>query len=178
MHSSKQKDEEKELEKQVQSKKYMEESFDLVNQQRFGLFSQPGNLAIGENTYAPKKKAHLDEDGRVMTQPPNFLTTKTKKGHTDQQLFSIPSYVSQGDPYISKKLVMRESKDEGHKAISDLQFRPAKVVPTPVIAEYEYLPQDKNDKKNFRDAEGAVKTAPRNFTTMSAKKGMYILKFR
>jgi hypothetical protein len=117
MHSSKEKDQEKELEKQVQSKKHMEESFDLVNQQRFGLFSQPGNLAIGENTYAPKKTAHLDADGGVKIDPPNFLTSNVKKGNTDQQLFSIPSYVSQGDPYLNKKLVMRDSKDEGHKVI-------------------------------------------------------------
>jgi hypothetical protein len=178
MHSSKEKDQEKELEKAVQSKKHMEESFDLVNQQRFGLFSQPGSLAIGENTYAPKKLAKLDEDGKVLSEPPNFLTTKTKIGHTDDVLFSLPSYVSQGDPYISKKLVMRDSKADGHKAICDLQFRPAKMVPTPVVAEFEYLPQDKNEKKNFRNEEGGVKTAPRNFTTTAAKKGMYILNFR
>ena len=30
---------------------------------------------------------------------------------------------------------------------------------------------DDNTKKNYRDTDGAVKTAPRNFTTFAAKKG-------
>jgi hypothetical protein len=33
------------------------------------------------------------------------------------------------------------------------------------------LPCDDNTKKNYREADGAVKTAPRNFTTFAAKKG-------
>lgn len=161
---------EKEVEKMMKSTKFMEESFDFVNQPRFGLFSQPGSLAIGENTYAPKKVPKL-EDGRVVTQPPNFLTTNVKKGHTDDILFSAPSYVSTGDPYSGKTLVMREGKKDGHKAVCDLQFKPAKVVPTPVKADFEYLPQDKNEKKKYTDAEGAVITAPRNFTTTGPKQG-------
>ena len=42
----------------------MKESFALVNQQRHGLFSQPGSLAIRENTFAQRnflKETMMDE---------------------------------------------------------------------------------------------------------------------
>jgi hypothetical protein len=164
-------DADKEAEKMMKSTAIMEESYDLVNQQRFGLFSQPGSLALGENNYGKKKMPTRDEDGRVQTEPPNFLTTKTKKGATDAVLFSIPSYVSQGDPFTDNKLKMREGKKDGYKAVADLPFKPTKTVSKIVKKEHDWIPEDDNKKKNFRDAEGAVITAPRNFTTIGAKKG-------
>lgn len=162
---------EKDQDKLMKSTQFMEESYDLINRERFGLFSQPGSIAIGENTYAPTKTAKKDDDGRVATEPPNFLTTKTKKGQIDQVLFSAPSYVSTGDPYNGNKLQMRESKKDGYKAVSDLPFKPAKTVSKIVKADYDYMEQDKNEKKVYRDAEGAVITQPRNFTTTGAKQG-------
>ena len=164
-------DPEKEAEKMMKSTQFMEESYDLVNKQRFGLFSQPGGLAIGENTIGVKKLPQKDEDGRVQTEPPNFLTTKTKVGHTDQVLFSAPTYVSTGDPYTDNKLKMREGKKDGYKAVSDLPFKPAKNTGINLKKEHEWMPEDEQKKKNFRDEEGAVITAPRNFTTTGPKKG-------
>jgi len=165
-------DEEKLAEKAMKSTQFMEESYEFVNKQRFGLFSQPGGLAIGENNYDKPKKANKDDDGRVVTEPPNFLTTKTKKGNVDEVLFSTPSYISQGDPYTDNKLKMREGKKDGYKAVSDLPFKPAKTIPkNNTKKEHEWMPEDENKKKNYRDAEGAVITAPRNFTTTGAKKG-------
>ena len=165
----------KEQEKFMKSTAFMEESFDFVNKERFGLFSQPGGLAIGENTYAPPKVPNKDEDGRVVTEPPNFLTTQGKKGKTDDVLFSSPSYVSTGDPYNGKTLVMREGKKDGHKAVCDLQFKPTKTVPNPIKADFEHMPEDDLKKKNHRDEDGNVILAPRNFTTTAAKKGNFIL---
>mmetsp|Transcript_656 Transcript_656/g.761 ORF Transcript_656/g.761 Transcript_656/m.761 type:complete len:338 (+) Transcript_656:12-1025(+) len=162
---------EKEKEKLMKSTQFMEESFQLINQERFGLFSQPGNLSIGENTYAPPKLANKDEDGRVTTEPPNFLTTKVKKGDTDDVLFSAPSYVTTGDPYNSKKLVMRESKKDGHTSVSDHAFKPAKTIQNAVKSDFEHLQELDHTKKNYRDAEGAVITAPSNFVTTGAKLG-------
>jgi hypothetical protein len=155
----------------MKSTQFMQESFDLVNQERFGLFSQPGSLAIGENTYAPKKAPNKDDDGKPVTEPPNFLTTKLKKGNTEEVLFSAPSYISTGDPYSNKKLMMRESKKDGHKAVSDHAFKPAKTIQEAVKSSYEHMQDEENKKKNYRDQEGAVKTAPRNFTTTGPKKG-------
>jgi hypothetical protein len=84
------------------------------------------------------------------------LTTKIKKGHTDQVLFSKPSYTSVEDPYTDKKLQMREAKKDGYKAVSDLPFKPAKTVPAPVKATFEYMEQDKNIKKNFKGPDGVI----------------------
>ncbi|CAI2374592.1 unnamed protein product [Moneuplotes crassus] len=162
---------EKEAEKFIKSTKFMEESYDFVNKERFGLFSQPGSLALGENTYAPPKLAHKDEDGRVVTEPPNFLTTKVKKGNIDQVLFSEPGYITSGDPYSDKKLTMREPKKDGYKVVSDHAFKPAKQIPEPVKSAYEHMQADEHVKKNHRDADGAVILAPRNFTTTGAKQG-------
>lgn len=163
---------EQERKKFESSTKFMEESYDLVNQQRHGLFSQPGGLAIGENTYHVTKKPKKDEDGRVATEPPNFLTTKTKKGTTDQVLFSSPTYISQGDPYTDKKLTMRESAKDGYKKVADLPFKPAKTVPRSMQLEHEWVGEPDDKKKTYRDADGAVITAPKNFVTTGAKKGI------
>jgi hypothetical protein len=40
--------------------------------------------------------AQKDEDGKVKTQPRNFVTTGVKKGGIDKVLFSKPGYISQG----------------------------------------------------------------------------------
>lgn len=77
--------------------------------QRFGLFSQPMSLSVGETNYFQKKKgknqaleiifqflAQKDEDGNVKTAPKNFVTTGVKKGAVDGVLFSKPSYISSG----------------------------------------------------------------------------------
>lgn len=158
-------------EKAAKSQKFMEESFDFVNRQRFGLFSQPGGLCIGENNYDKIKVPKKDTDGRVLTQPPNFLTTKVKTGHTDQILFSAPSYVSQGDPYNDNKLKMREGKKDGYKAVSDLQFKPAKTIQRAVKHDFEWMPEENAKKKNYKDADGNVIVGPRNFVTTGPKKG-------
>ena len=66
---------------------------------------------------------------------------------------------------------MREAKKDGYKAVSDNAFKPAKTINRAVKADFEHLPADKHEKKNFRDEEGAVKVGPRNFTTTGPKKG-------
>ena len=154
----------------------MEESYDLVNKERFGLFSWPGCLAIGENTYAPQKVPNKDEDDRMVTEPPNFLTTQGKKGKQTMFFFSSPSYVSTGDPYNDKTLMMREGKKDGHKTVCDLHFKPTKTVPKPIKADFEHMPEDDLKKKNYKDVDGNAILAPRNFTTTAAKKGNFILK--
>ena len=47
-------------------------------------------------------------------------------------MISKPCYTSVEDPYTNKILQMREAKKDEYKAVSDLPFKPAKTVPTPV----------------------------------------------
>lgn len=54
-----------------------------------------------------------------------------------------------------------------------MQFRPAKTVrdKTGYKAAYEHMSDRVDVKKNYRNEDGAVALAPRNFTTMPPKKG-------
>jgi hypothetical protein len=49
----------------------------LLYRPRFALFSQAVSNAIGETNKFPKKKANLDEDGKVITGPCFKATDKT-----------------------------------------------------------------------------------------------------
>lgn len=152
----------------------MAHSFGLAEKQRFGLFSQPASTAIGDNNKYPTKTANKDEDGKVIIGPRNFYTTKMKRGKDDSVFFSRPSYVCTGDLYRQNSHNgLRTIKKDGHVAAGhDRAFRPAKDPGIKVDkAPYAYLPQDKHVKKNFRDEDGAVKTGPRNFTTIPMKEG-------
>jgi guanyl-specific ribonuclease Sa len=55
----------------------------------------------------------------------------------------------------------------------DLPFKPAKHTREKTYkAKYEYIELKQNqEKKNYRDEEGAVVVAPRNFTTIPLKGG-------
>tara|TARA_B100000780_G_C20744556_1_gene295758 strand:- start:46 stop:444 length:399 start_codon:yes stop_codon:yes gene_type:complete len=118
---------------------------------RFGLFSAPVSTAIGETNAYPKKKANLDEDGKVITGPFFKATNAMKKGHNDAILFSKPSYIATGDPFKTAALgMMRTTKKNGHiDAGHDKAFVSAKISlgltankcnMTNVKPPYEYIP--------------------------------------
>lgn len=66
--------------------------------------------------------------------------------------------------------ILREEKGDGHKAIHDVKFKPAKhVIERYYKASYEHMNDRVDVKKNYRDADGAVVTSPKNFYTMPAK---------
>lgn len=108
--------------------------------------------------------------------PRNFTTKKVKKGHLDSVLLDTkPSYVSVDDPYkLPVETVLRENVHDGHKAAGhDINFKPAKHVREKYYtASYEHMNERVDVKKDYRDADGAVVTAPKNFYTMPPKKGI------
>jgi hypothetical protein len=144
---------------------------------RFGLFSQPGSISIGETNMFPTKVAKRDpEDGSVLIGPRNFTTKPLKKGHTDKQLFSAPSYNCRTDVYkraireISRTVVKDGHLQAGH----DAAYRPAKIVRevTGYKASFAHLPDRTFVKKSYRDPEdNSVVIGPRNFTTKPPKVG-------
>lgn len=101
------------------------------------------------------------------------MTRKGHKGHADDVYFMKPTYVATGDPFKdAAKMSLRSSKFEGYKdAGHETDFKPAKTIQDKVKAPYEHLKEIDEKKKNYRDEEGAVITAPRNFTTNNLKKG-------
>lgn len=89
-------------------------------------------------------------------------------------MLSKPTYVSVDDPYkVPLEKVMRTQDPKGHiKAGHDIAFKPAKVVrDKPYKASYEHMVDRVDVKKDFRDADGAVITAPKNFYTNGPKVG-------
>lgn len=63
-------------------------------------------------------------------------------------------------------------KDGFRKGGHEQDFKPAKVITEKVpTAAYKYIPQGGEPKKVYRNAEGEVICAPRNFTTMRLKLG-------
>ena len=119
-----------ELEKEKLAKKdeirdaVREESYDLINRQRFGLFSQPGNNGLGDDGEYQPKYAKKDEEGAVIIENPNFVTTGVKKGTVDSVLFSATSYNAVGEPYKDPKPLLRVPKDKAaYKNVADLPFK-------------------------------------------------------
>jgi hypothetical protein len=138
------------------------------------LFSQPYPIASGENNKYPKTKCRKDEDGSVLTGPRNFYTKRLRKGASEDVLFTRPTYICRGDLYKDKKPFGRPFDPEGYlKAGHEYKFKPAKTVKEKVKANlpYKYMESKPDDKKNYRDAEGAVITAPNNFVTTRLKSG-------
>jgi hypothetical protein len=118
--------------------------------------------------------ARRDAEGKVILGPRNFTGKKTKLGHLDSVLLSKPSYVSIEDPFkhaIQKTL--RDDVHDGHKkAGHEVAFKPAKVVKEKIYqAPYEHMNDRVEVKKEYRDADGAVKTEPKNFYTWKPKMG-------
>ena len=119
-------DPEKEEKKKALREQAIEEAYDLIDRQWFGLFSHPGSLAIGDDAQYVPKTAQKDEDGHVKTELRNILTTGVKKGGIDQVLFSHPGYTSEKNPYKDPKPLLRVAKKkDAWKDISIKPFKPA-----------------------------------------------------
>jgi hypothetical protein len=142
---------------------------------RFGLFSQPGPVAIGETNKFPKTQCRKDpEEGFVIIGPRNFTTKPIKRGSVDAiVLFSEPSYICRNDPYKPAiRDILRLNGKNAHLPLHEMPYKPAKIVRdnTCMKASYAYMPKDVYKKKNFRDPEdNSVVIGPRNFTTMPLK---------
>jgi hypothetical protein len=106
-----------------------------------------------------------------------------KKGHLDKALFMRPSYIATGDPFKMAALnsMARTTKKDGHLAAGhDKNFVPAKESKGMnankcnvhgVKPSYEYIPIGPGPKKNYRDEEGVVITAPTNMKVAPIKMG-------
>ena len=130
-----------------------------------------GCLALGDDLVYKKKIPTKDDDGKVITENPNFITNPVKKGNIDDVLFSAPGYTCLGDKYQDPQPLLRQQKKDGWKKVADLPFKPAGQVGQAVAADYEHITDFKYKKKNYRNEDGAVITAPKNFTTNHPKKG-------
>jgi len=144
------------------------------NKQRHGLFTQPMPNCIGETNMFKKKESRRDEEGHVILAPRNFTTKKTKLGRTDNVYFEKPSYVSVTDPFKTPvEKVLRTEDTADQKALhEEVKFKPAKhVIERYYTSSYKNMPENVHVKKDYKDADGVVVTAPKNFYTTPAKQG-------
>ena len=143
---------------------------------RFGLFSQPASNAIGDDAAFKGKPNRKDpETEKVITELPNFYTTRLKKGSIDKVLFSKPGYNCLGDPYTGKvfKGGRTYEYESYKKAGHDLNFKLTKHITekVPKKPAYEWKPDPPEVKKAKKDEDGKVITENPNFYTCPMKKG-------
>lgn len=81
----------------------------VSEKQRFGYFSIPATLAIGDSRFAGKT-IQKDEFGRVATQPRNISVKPTAEGHTKSSYFSLERSIYDGDPYMDPGKLDRTQK--------------------------------------------------------------------
>lgn len=145
----------------------------MFSRQRFGLFSQPASTAICDNSVDKNLKAKKDEDGKVITGPRNFYTTKMKKGAAEDVLFAKNGYLG-GGPLINAAInSMRTIVKDGHlKAGHEKDFKPARDVGEKLYKmKYEYKEEGLDKKTAKKDEDGNVIIGPKNFYTSPPKKG-------
>ena len=89
-------------------------------------------------------------------------------------LMPTSSYNAVGEPFqqVGAAIVGRKQDNDkiaaaGHEKV----FSPSKIVKLNYKAPYEHQQERVHVQKNFKDEEGAVITAPRNFLTSPMKKG-------
>jgi len=137
---------------------------------------------MGETNTYKTKHPQRDDEGHVILEPRNFTTKKTKTGKTDAVYFEKSSYVSVSDPF--KKPVVQPSYNihttencrpmdiDKSKSLHDARFKPAKHVREKYYkASFEHMTERVEVKKDFRDADGNVVTAPKNFYSNPPKEG-------
>ena len=74
----------------------------MATKQRLGLFSMPVPLAIGAQTFKPKR-ANKDQDGKVIIQKRGIYTASARKGILPKDLFDGSTHLTDGkfsDPYV------------------------------------------------------------------------------
>lgn len=151
-------------------KKFFEESrFDPTNQ-KFGLFSYPGTLAISDKPYFTKTACHKNPEGKVDTKPSNFLTNPAKRGKTPNVYFSSLPYKSDGSIQTNKPYLADKLRDEERKKYHDLAWKPGGALAEP-LSLFPHEPSETIKKINKRGEDGLVELGPRNLYTAPAKEG-------
>jgi Domain of unknown function (DUF4586) len=150
--------------------KIFEESRFVQDNQKFGLFSFVGTLAVSPEPYYQEKKSRKNKDGTVDTGPKNFIAGHTRKGKSPDSYFSFPEYKS--DKYIPQQQSFRSEKERVKlmKKFHDNLWKPASTV-TEKISLYEHMGSETSKKINRRQDDGSVRLDPKNFYTSPAKKG-------
>lgn len=151
-------------------KKFFDGSAFNPSNQKYGLFSFTGTLAVSKEPYFTVTPSHKDAEGKVATGPHNFLVPAPKSGKTNDAYFGTFEYQVDryNDPIRSTK--SEKERTEKLKKFHDNVWKPAAYVEEPVSL-FPHEACDKHVKINRRTSEGGVRIDPKNFLTSPAKKG-------
>lgn len=109
---------------------------------------------------------------------------KSKKGRLDNVYLRKSEYVSVDTPYRRnvehrppmlplEQENLRPIVKDGHKPLHDVAYKPAKHVKERYYtAAFEHMNERVDVKKQIKDEDGHVITAPKNFYTWKPKKGI------
>lgn len=160
----------KEKELEESRKKIFEESKFIANNQKYGLFSFPGTLAIAKSPYFNETKSHKGKDGTVQLGPANILTRATRTGNSPCDYFSPPLFSS--DKYTSNVSFFASEKErtKGMLKNHDTKWKPPGK-PIENLSLYEHKPSETLKTIKRKQLDGSVLTDPRNFYTSPGKKG-------
>lgn len=140
---------------------FEESKFDPTNQ-KFGLFSYTGTLAVSKRPYFTNTKCHKNPDGTVTTAPSNFLVGGSKRGKTPDTYFSFPKYVPDNEG-------KEKRKKEKEKKI-EINWKPGGTIPEK-FSLYPHQPTENIKVINKRGPDGLVVLEPKNLYTSPPRLG-------
>lgn len=152
-------------------KKFFLESKFVPNNQKYGLFSYTGTLAISQRPYFNQTLSHRGTDGLVMTGPKNLYTSPARKGKTFDVYFSPPAYYSDNYNETAKPYLKDKLNADGMRKNHQVSWKPGGKLNEPYSL-FPDEPTEREKKSNKRGPDGEVLLGPRNFYTSPMKKGI------
>ena len=141
-----------------------------ATKQRLGLFSMPVPLAIGAQTFKPKR-AKKDQDGKVITKKRGIYASSSRKGILPKDMFDGSIYMTNGkfpDPYMNSANVGRFRRKKG-KSAGVQKHKDPFYLSTSKFGEYRvdrklrygnpyefFSRKERKLKKKIKDADGKV----------------------
>lgn len=154
----------------TRTKVFEESHFDPTNQ-KYGLFSFSGTLAVSNEPFFRPTPCKKDPDGGVLTSPHNVLVRGPKSGKTNDAFFSNFEY--QPDKFRDPERPAHSEKvrTEKLKKFHDNTWKPAAYVIEPAVI-FPHMNSEKHKVIKRKQEDGSVRIDPKNFLTSPAKKGI------
>ena len=167
----KQKPEDTEAKLDETRKKFFEESRFDPNNQKYGLFSFSGTLAISDKPYFNKTVFHKtkNNNGKTTAKHENSIT-KSSKHRASKSYFSLPEYKSDEyiepiNPYLIDKL-----KDDKRRNYHEVAWKPGGSFKEK-LSLFSHEPSGDLKKPSKKGSDGLILIGPKNFYTMPTRVG-------
>ncbi|CAD8194125.1 unnamed protein product [Paramecium octaurelia] len=138
-----------------------------AKKQRFGLFSSPVPLGLGDDSMEMRKRPQRGENGKPITEPSNMKVCATRTGRIRSSYFGPLSFTTVGDPYIDPEKVLTIYEKEQKKLLNkEAPFKPPSGYKELMGSAYSHMKEyDYKKVESRKQTDGRVYSAPRNVTT-------------